>query len=407
MKVFVARQPIFDTRQRVVAYELLFRSGPENFFPNIDGDVASSRVINDSMMTFGLGALVGTRKVYINVTRRILCDELYAVLPVRNTVVELLETIEPDAETVAACRDLKRAGYELALDDYVDRPAMDPLVALADVIKIDFLATSVEQRQALRERLTKRKPALLAEKVETAAVFREARAQGYQYFQGYFFQRPEIITRNEIPSFKLNHLDFLRELQAPDLNFDRLEKVIRRDVSLSIKLLRYLNSAAFYWRSKVTSLKSALVLLGERPFRKWASLIAIVGFIGDGPAELATTCLARAHFCESLCRVTGRTQLELDGFLIGMLSAIDALVGRPLPEILQDIAVSREIEQALLGTASPLGKIRAIVLGYEGALWDEVSTLAQSLGIAETALPELYQQSLDWAAQALPQALPK
>jgi c-di-GMP-related signal transduction protein len=402
MKVFVARQPIFDTRQRVVAYELLFRSGPDNFFPNIDGDVASSRVINDSLMTFGLASLVGSRKVYINVTRRILCEELYAVLPVRRTVVELLENIEPDAQTIAACRDLKRAGYELALDDYVDRPAMDPLVALADVIKIDFLATTREARRALRDRLNRRRPALLAEKVETAAVFREARDQGYSYFQGYFFQRPEMVSRQEIPTFKLTYLDFLRELQQPELNYDNLERVIRRDVSLSMRLLRYLNSAAFYWRSKVTSLKSALVLLGERPFRKWASLIAIVGIIGDGPAELATTCLSRAYFCESLCRATGRSGLQLDGFLVGMLSAIDALVGRPMNEILQEIAVSREIEEALTNAATPLGKMRALVLSYEAALWDDVSTMARGLSMPEADLPDLYRESLEWAKTAMP-----
>ena len=402
MKVFVARQPIFDTRQRVVAYELLFRSGPDNFFPNIDGDIASSRVINDSLMTFGLASLVGTRKVYINVTRRILVEELYSVLPVRSTVVELLETIEPDAQTIAACRDVKRAGYELALDDYVDRPAMDPLVALADVIKIDFLATSPEARRALRDRLNRRRPALLAEKVETAAVFREARAQGYTYFQGYFFQRPEMVSRQEIPTFKLTYLDFLRELQQPELNYDNLERVIRRDVSLSMRLLRYLNSAAFYWRSKVTSLKSALVLLGERPFRKWASLIAIVGIVGDGPAELATTCLSRAYFCESLCRATGRSSLELDGFLVGMLSAIDALVGRPMKEILQEIAVSREIEDALTRAETPLGKMRSLVLSYESALWDDVSTMARGLSMPEADLPDLYRESLEWAKTAMP-----
>jgi EAL and modified HD-GYP domain-containing signal transduction protein len=402
MKVFVARQPIFDARQRVVAYELLFRSGPENFFPNIDGDVASSRVINDSLMTFGLSALVGSRKVYINVTRKILCEELYAVLPVRRTVVELLESIEPDEQTISACRDLKRAGYELALDDYVDRPAMDPLVALADVIKVDFLATPAEARRALRDRLTRRRPALLAEKVENAAMFREARDQGYSYFQGYFFQRPEIVSRQEIPTFKLTYLDFLRELQQPELNYDSLERVIRRDVSLSMRLLRYLNSAAFYWRSKVTSLKSALVLLGERPFRKWASLIAIVGIMGDAPAELALTCLARAYFCESLCRATGRSSLQLDGFLVGMLSAIDALVGRPMNEILQEIAVSREIEEALVHTRSPLGKMRALVLSYEAALWDDVSAMAHALSMPEVDLPDLYRESLVWAKQAMP-----
>jgi EAL and modified HD-GYP domain-containing signal transduction protein len=402
MKIFMARQPIFDTRQRVVAYELLFRSGPENFFPNIDGDVASSRVINDSLMVFGLGALAGSRKIYVNVTRRILCEGLYSVLPVKQTVVELLETVEPDNDTVAACKEVKRRGYDLALDDYVDGPKMDPFVALADVIKVDFLTTSKEERLSIKNRLGRRRVSLLAEKVETASDFREARDQGYSFFQGYFFQRPEMVSRQDIPPFKLTYLEFLRELQLPDLDFSRLEQVIRRDVSLSVKLLRYLNSAAFYWRSKVTSLKQALVLLGEGPFRKWASLIAIMGISADSPPELAMTCMARAHFCEQLCLLARRPNLELDGFLVGMLSAIDVLVGRPLPEILHEIGVSPEIDAALTNTNTPLGKIRALALSYEAAKWDEVSRQSKALGLPETALPEMYEKSISWAAQAMP-----
>src|SRR5262249_26107935 len=145
----------------------------------------------------------------------------------------------------------------------------------------------------------------------------EARELGYSYFQGYFFQRPEIVSREEIPPFKITHLDFLRELQQPELSFDRIEQVIRRDVSLAVKLLRYLNSASFYWRSRVTSLKHAMVLLGERAFRKWASLITIVGISNDRPPELVVSCLVRAHFCEAVCRATNRGDLELDAFLVG------------------------------------------------------------------------------------------
>ena len=403
MKVFVARQPIFDMRQKVVAYELLFRSGPDNVFPDIDRDVASSRVINDILMVFGFSTLVGAHKVFMNVTQRVLLDGLYAVLPPRQSVIEILETVEPDADAVNACRKAKRAGYQLALDDFVDRPEMEPLLALADIIKIDFLATAPAERRILSEKMRKRRRvALLAEKVENPAEFREACSLGYSYFQGYFFQRPEIISRQDIAPSKLTHLAFLRELQGSDLSFDRLEKVIKRDVSLSVKLLRYLNSANFYWRSNVTSLKHALVLLGERPFRKWASLIAVVGISSDNPHELVASCLMRAHFCESLCRTTGRANLELDGFLVGMLSALDALVGRPMNEILDEIAVSPQIGAAILDTSTELGKIRALVMAYETARWDVVTETAKQLSIAEDQLPDLYQQSLKWAATALP-----
>ena len=403
MQVFVARQPIFDTRQRVVAYELLFRAGLENCFPRgVDSDFASSRVINDSLMVFGFTALASGRKLYVNVTQKVLCDALYSVLPVRQSVVELLESVKPDAATVAACRDLKRAGYELALDDYVDSPEMEPLVAMADILKIDFLVTTPAQRQALRERFKRRRLSLLAEKVETQGQFDEARALGYSYFQGYFFQRPEMIAREDIPAFKLTHLDFLRELQQPDLDFERIEQVIKRDVSLSVKLLRYLNSASFYWRSRVTSLKHAMVLLGESAFRKWASLITIVGISSDRPPELVVSCLVRAHFCEAVCRATKRNDMELDAFLVGILSAIDALMGRPSKEVLDEISVSPAISAAVLGTDTTLGKMRAMVLAYEQADWIKVGTLAKQLDVAEDLLPDIYQQSIKWAKHVMP-----
>jgi len=398
MQVFVARQPIFDTRQRVVAYELLFRSGLENAFPrNVDSDLASSRVINDSMTVFGFGALAGGRKLYVNVTQKVLLDSLYSLLPVRQSVIELLESVKPDPPTVAACKDLKRAGYELALDDYVDGPAMEPLVALADVIKVDFLTTVPAERQAMRDRFKRRRLSLLAEKIETQEQYREARGLGYSYFQGYFFQRPEMISRKDIPPFKLTHLEFLRELQQPELRFDRIEQVIKRDVSLSVKLLRYLNSASFYWRSRVTSLKHAMVLLGERAFRKWASLITILGISEDRPPELVVSSLVRAHFCEALCRSTRRADMELDAFLVGMLSTIDALIGRPSKEILDEIAVSPEISAAVLGSTTPLGKLRTMVMAYETGDWPAASALAKELGVAEDLLPDIYEQSIKWA----------
>lgn len=403
MQVFVARQPIFDTRQRVVAYELLFRSGLENAFPRgVDSDLASSRVINDSVMVFGFGALAGGRKLYVNATRKVLCDSLYSVLPVRQSVIELLETVTPDPATIAACKDLKRAGYELALDDYVDSPAMEPLVAMADVIKIDFISTTPADRQAMRDRFKRRRLSLLAEKVETPEQFREARELGYSYFQGYFFQHPEIIAREDIPPFKLTHLEFLRELQKPELSFERIEAVIKRDVSLSVKLLRYLNSASFYWRSKVTSLKHAMVLLGERAFRKWASLITILGISNDRPPELVVSSLVRAHFCEALCRNTCRADMELDAFLVGILSTIDAIVGRPSKEVLEEISVSPEISAAVLGSTTPLGQLRAMVMAYEVGDWTTASTLAKQLGVNEELLPDIYEQSIKWAKHVMP-----
>jgi c-di-GMP-related signal transduction protein len=402
MQVFVARQPIFDARQRVVAYELLFRSGLENCFPRVDGDMASSRVIRDALAVFGLKALAGDKKVYVNVSRRVLCDGLYSVLPAKQTVVELLETVEADDETVAAVRSARGAGYEVALDDYVPRPALERLVRLANVLKVDFLTTGADDRRRVRERHKKEKVLLLAEKVETAAAFGEAVKLGYSLFQGYFFQHPEIVSREDIPASKLTYVRFLRELSAPELDWAAIERAIKQDLSLSVKLLRFLNSAAFGWRSKVTSLKSALVLLGERPFRKWASLIAVVGMTDDRPPELALTSLGRARFAEQLCALAGLGGRELDAFLVGLFSSLDAMVGRPLPELLAEISVSPEIDAALLRGDGRLGTLRLLVLAYERGAWSEVTALAAKLGLAEDRLPEPYRQAIEWAAQTLP-----
>lgn len=404
MQVFVARQAIFDTRQRVVAYELLFRSGLENHFPpGVDSDFASSKVIDDALSTFDFHKLVDGKKAYVNVTRQVLCGGLYSVLPPRQTVIELLESVAADPETLAAVRAARAAGYQIALDDFVARPALAPLVPLAHILKVDFLTTARGKRRFSDERARSPKLTLLAEKVESADEFHDAQSLGYTLFQGYFFQRPEIISREAVPPSKLTYVRFLRELQAPDLDYERIERVIKHDLSLSMKLLKFLNSAAFGWRSRVTSLKHALVLLGERPFRKWASLLAVVGMSDDRPPELALVSLTRARFAEQLCPlVSALAGRELDAFLVGLLSALDAMVGRPLPELLAEIAVSADIDAAILRRDTPLGMLRALVTAYEAGAWSEVAGWAAKLGVAEDALPEISRRAIEWATDTLP-----
>ncbi len=403
MDVFVARQPIFDRRNAVTAYELLFRAGLENAFPfGTDGDVASSRVINDTLMVFGFDSLMSGKSAYVNVTRRVLIERLYAVLPHRRTTLELLESVKPDAAVVAACREAKKAGYILALDDFVYRPEMEPLLQLADVIKVDWLATAPDERRALPERLSRFNVKLLAEKVETPEQFADAVKEGYSYFQGYFFARPEIVSRKDMPASKLVHLQFLRELQRPQLDFEKLEQVIKLDIALSVKLLRYLNSAAFGWRSRVTSLKQAIVMLGERPFRQWASLVAIVAIAADRPTELVGLCLTRARFCELMAPDVGLGGRQLDLFLAGLLSSIDAMVGRPLAEILAELAVSKDVERALTGDReSPIGQLLELISAYERAEWTDASRLVAALKLREKVVAQTYRDALDWSARAL------
>lgn len=398
MDVFVARQPILDVNKSIFAYELLFRSGPENFFPDFDPDAAVSRVISDSASVFGLDTLTAGRRAFINFTRQVLLDELFCILPKDWVVIELLESVEPDDDVIAACKALKRHGYLLALDDFVDRPEFEPLIELADFLKIDFQETDRRERHELAERYGSRTQ-LLAEKVETYDEVQEGLSLGFQYFQGYFFCQPEIIVRREVPGFKLNYLRFLQEIRRPEMDLDKLEQVIKQEVSLAVRLLRFLNSAAFGYDGRVGSIRDALVLLGERPMRKWATMIALEKVSEDKPRELTVTCLIRARLCELLAPAAGLDEEAHDLFLIGMFSLVDALVGRPVADLLDELAISPVIQTGLLDDDSHHGRVRRLAIAQEHGDWDEVASLSADLGVSNEALTAAYTQAIAWAGE--------
>ncbi|MCH7717807.1 MAG: HDOD domain-containing protein, partial [Gemmatimonadetes bacterium] len=284
----------------------------------------------------------------------------------------------------------------LALDDFVDRPEYAPLIELADFIKVDFLDTSADERWRIARRYGSR-VALLAEKVETLEDVEQGIEHGYQYFQGFFFCKPEIIARRDIPGFKLNYLRFFEELSRPELDFNRLEQIIEREVSLSVKLLRLLNSARLGYFGGVNTVWQALLVLGERTMQRWASMIAMTEMGEDKPRELVVTCLVRARFCELLGQAARLHDRDHDLFLVGMLSLIDALVGRPLIEVLDELAVSQEIREALIETDSPMAIIRALVVAHERGAWETVDRFAAQLSLSDVPIADLYREAVVWA----------
>ncbi|MGQ9824726.1 MAG: EAL and HDOD domain-containing protein, partial [Desulfotomaculales bacterium] len=357
MEVFIARQPIFDLQQRVVGYELLFRQYRDDLLAAESGEKATARVIDAAVHDFGLLKLTGGARVFVNFPRGLLLQMAATLLPPEKTVVEILENVEPDGEVVSACRRLKSKGYRLALDDFVDHPRFEPLVELADIIKVDFLAAGPKERRRLVERFAPRGIRLLAEKVESREDFRAGAALGYSYFQGFFFARPEILAGRDLPGRKLNCLRLLRELHGPDYGFDRAEEILKKDVSLSFKLLRYVNSAWFGLKSPVSSLRRAMAVLGENGLRQWATIVALSDLATDSSPALFTTCLIRARFCELLAAPAGFASSRSELFLTGLFSALDSLVGRPLPEVLDEIGVASGVRSALLGEPGPFGEL--------------------------------------------------
>jgi EAL and modified HD-GYP domain-containing signal transduction protein len=400
--IFVGRQPIFDRKRNVYGYELLYRSGNKtNAYTGIDGDQATRSVIHNSLNVVGLGELAGTKKAFINCTKNTLVNEEYIVLPPTGSVVELLETVLPDMEILSALKRVKDAGYVLALDDFAFGPEYRPFLPFADILKVDFLATTPEQRKRLSDEYSNRgKTLLLAEKVESHEVFQEAVKLGYTYFQGYFFCKPEIVSRRDIPAFKQSCLRFIQEVNTPSISFERLEEVVKRDPSLSTKLLRYLNSAAFGMSNRVSSIRQALALLGEKPLRKWASLIAMSELGRDKPTELLTTALIRARFCELLAPHAGLRGRELDCFIMGLLSAVDAFTDQSLAESIANIPLPADVTAALLGTQNEIGCVFAILLCLERGRSPLADSLLADADLLMETVSELYREALAWADQS-------
>ncbi|MDO9536172.1 MAG: HDOD domain-containing protein [Bacillota bacterium] len=395
MEIYVARQPIFNKYQEVFAYELLYRSGANKFYSSLNGDEASSEVITNSFLLIGLETLTRGKKAFINFTRNLLENDVAILLPNEVIVVEILQDIEPDEKMLGACKKLKELGYLLALDNFIYDKKFEPLIDLVDIIKIDFLNTDEEERRAVIQRVRSNKVSFLAEKVETMEDFTQAIEMGYSYFQGYFFSKPLILSGRDIPSFKLTYMKILQEINKPDLDFDRIERLIKMDVSLSYKLLKFINSLAFGFRSEISSIKQALVLLGKEELSKWVSLIALKGIGENKPEELIVTAICRARFCELIASRVGLKDRASDLFLMGMFSLIDAFLDQPMSEILKELPICEEIKHALLGGKNRFRDVYDLILTYESGDWEKFTLKAAKLDLHEEEVKDFYLNSLD------------
>jgi EAL and modified HD-GYP domain-containing signal transduction protein len=396
MSIFIARQPILDRHHELHAYELLFRTGRDNRFPDVDPDAATSRLISYVTTGFNLGRLTGAATAFVNLTRRVLVEDLYTVLPPDRVVIELLETVEPDAEVIEACHRLRDLGYTLALDDYVDADGFAPLIECASFLKVDFRETDVDERarlaQAYRSQL-----ALLAEKVESEEEVEQATKLGYTYFQGFYFCQPKVVSTSEIPTSKLQYLAFFNEVFSSEIDYDRIETVIRQELSLTFKLMRLINSVAYRGQRTIDSIKEALVRLGENQLQKWATILTLSGLGDDAPRELISTSMVRGRLCELLA---DHVQAKADAhglFLVGMLSLLDAILNRPMQDVIGELALSDEVREGIIDDESPLGRVRRLVVAHERGHWEAVAEHAAELGMDLDVLNDLYIEAIGWA----------
>lgn len=395
---YVARQPILDRDERVFGYELLFRSGLENAFIGTDFDTASRSTL-DSSLLMGMDVLCDGKRAFVNCTRDTLIKGLVTLLPPHSTVAEILENVPPDPDVLAACQRLKGEGYLIALDDFVANDQRAPLADIADIIKVDLRLTTLDQRDALVKRHSPRACRMLAEKVETQEEFVASRNQGFFYFQGYFFRKPEVLTVRDLPANRVNYLRMLQAVSHADLDVQGLERLIKGEASICYRLLRYLNSSVFGFKSEIHSVRHALSILGEREVRRWVRLVAAVGAGQDKTSDLVLSTLVRARFCELLAPLVPHGESDL--FLLGLLSLMDAMLDVPMAEVLEKVPLDRETKAVLLGLPSPLRPVYQLMLAHESGEWEAATVLATSLKLPPDEIAGHYWQAQQWGREVL------
>jgi EAL and modified HD-GYP domain-containing signal transduction protein len=382
--VFIARQPIFDLRLEVVGYELLFRGPNQNTAIVSDNDEATSTVVINAFTEMGLDTVVGDRRAWINVSRDFLLGGLARILPRSQVVLELLEDQLIDDALLDAMEDHRARGYTIALDDFAGSEAIAPALEHADIVKLDVLA---RDRAAVQEdvaRLAGRGIALLAEKVETREDHEYCLELGFELFQGYFFCKPERMEARSVAPNRLSILQLVAALQDPKIEIAQLETLVSRDVALSYRLLRYINSAFFGLRREVDSIGRALMLLGIDNVKRWATL-SIFASVDEKPRELIETALVRARFCE-LAGEGNRDQL----FTLGLFSVVDALMDAPMEDVIGSMPFPEEMAAALVSHAGPKGELLETALRYERG---DFVPPADELGDA-------YLEAIEWATSA-------
>lgn len=390
---FIGRQPIVDRQCNVVAYELLFRSSEVNQAGQIAPYQATAQVILNAVMEIGLDTLVGAKRAFINFSRGFLLLDYVQLLPADRVGIEVLEDTVVGDDLVEALRTLSAQGYSIALDDFRYQENLQPLVELANIIKLDVQALDRPTLIAHVARLRRPGLILLAEKVETYDDFHFCQELGFDYFQGYFLYRPDVVTSQRSRTNRLGLLQLLAQLQDPEVDFRTLEDLIRHDVTLSYKVLRLVNSAYFGLPKTVESIRQALFFLGLKAITTWVTLM-LLAQIDDKPRELLATAMVRAKMCEQLAEALAQDKPDTF-FLVGLLSVLDAVLDRPLSEVLQALPLADELAQALLTHTGRVGTTLHCVLAYERGNWAAV----HDLGCTQDVLVAAYLEALAWATE--------
>ncbi|MEM7207406.1 MAG: HDOD domain-containing protein [Pseudomonadota bacterium] len=391
---YIGRQPIFDANLDLFAYELLFRDTASDSANVVCGEVATSQVIVNTLTEIGIDNLVGPHKVFLNLTEHFITRPDLILFEPDKTVLEILENVEASEEIIAGVQALRDKGYTIALDDFVYRPDLEPLIELADMIKIDI---SLLDDATLRETVARIKQAgkkLLAEKVETFDQFEQLKTMDFDFYQGYFFAKPNVISGKKIPGNQLSLMELATKIHQPDIDIDELHDLVSVDIALSVKALRFANSAQNGLRNEVVSLKQAITLLGLATLKNWVAIL-LMADIDEKPTELVTLALIRARMCQLLAQEAEIEKPE-NFFTVGLFSVLDALLDSDMESILESLPLQKELSEALISHTGAHGSALECAMSMEIA----DSDAASFCDIEAPVINDIYLSALKWADES-------
>jgi EAL and modified HD-GYP domain-containing signal transduction protein len=401
LSFYVARQPILDRAKNLFAYELLLRDSLDNIFPkNINEDVATAKIIEGLEFNLGLESLTQGSLAFINFTHDSIINGYPLLLDKEKIVVEILETAKPGKKLLAACIDLKDKGYSIALDDYEHDSTWRHFFPYVDIIKLDYSLTSEQQFQEI---ITALKPfphiKLLAEKIETYAEFQHAITIGCEYYQGYFFSRPEIIKTVAFNPSQMAVVNLWSEINKAELDFKNITAIFEEDINLSFKLLRYVQSPIFKRDAAIQTIKQAIIVLGIVELKRFISLLFTAQFSIGKPKALTIMALSRGRFCELMVNATLPINSQPSAFLIGLLSLIDAMVDGDIQELMDKLPLHQDMKDAIINRKGKSANFLKLCELFEKGNWENVELFCQQINVDPEQSCGLFKDALTWAEQ--------
>lgn len=402
MDVYVARQPIFDKHMTVFGYELLYRKGTtNNFYEGQDDDISTADVIYNAFLVMQLKELTDGTRAFINFSGALIEKGIPYLLPKETIVIELLETVVSTDAIIEECKKLRGQGYTIALDDFTFKESQLALLEIADIVKVEYQLVPHDIQHKLIAKFG-HKIKFIAEKIETREDFKQAVQLGFDYFQGYFFCKPVILTGKEVKNLSPNLIQIIGELNKPEPRFEIVSGLIERDLGLAYKLLKLANSIHYATSQVFKSIGDAVVRLGIEELRRWVYLLMMRSIGSVENKELIKTSIIRAKLMELLALEMGFGPKSYEFFLTGMFSSIDILLNREMEDILEELLLSTDVYEALMGYHSDMRLVLNNILIFERANWEKWEVVQLKNGdqcISREKFMDLYFEAIVWTME--------